>query len=306
MNPPAYVLVTPVRDEIRTIRRTIESVLRQTCLPREWVIVSDGSTDGTNAVVESASRNVPWIRLLVLPFRPERSFAAVVRALETGVRAIESKEHGYLGLLDADVEFGAEYFERLIRHFEVNARLGMAGGVVVDDGRRQARLPRNALDVPGAVQFFRRECFASLGPLIPLPEGGWDCVTCVVARMRGYETRLVPELAVTHLKPRNVAEGSVLRRQWQLGGRDYALGYAPWFAIAKWLGRVSEPPVLAGAAAAIVGYAHALLRGRPALVPRDVVAFLRREHRDRLWRALTRRRAPAGVPPADRGSAGAP
>ena len=41
---PNYVLVTPVRDEEATIGRTIASVTAQTIPPREWVIVSDGST----------------------------------------------------------------------------------------------------------------------------------------------------------------------------------------------------------------------------------------------------------------------
>ncbi len=43
MNPNfSYVLVTPVRNEEATIGRTIESVVHQTVLPAEWVIVSDG------------------------------------------------------------------------------------------------------------------------------------------------------------------------------------------------------------------------------------------------------------------------
>ena len=82
----SYVLVTPVRDEEATIGRTIESVLRQTALPREWVIVSDGSTDCTDDIVRRAAERNPWIRLLRLDPRPGRSFAAVVHNTETGIR----------------------------------------------------------------------------------------------------------------------------------------------------------------------------------------------------------------------------
>ena len=290
---PTYVLVTPVRDEVKTVGRTIESVVRQTCLPKEWVIVSDGSTDGTNEVIESASLERPWIRLLKLPARPGRSFAAVVENTELGVAALECRHFDYLGLLDADVEFPADYYERVIRHFEENPRLGLGGGVVIDIGSGRFRLPRNCLDVPGAVQFFRRECFASLGPLYQVPEGGWDGLTCVVARMNGFETRLFPELVVKHLKPRNVAEGGVFARQWQLGERDYAVGYGPGFAAAKWLARAVDSSTLLGAMAALLGYAGAALRGRPRVVPREVIDFMRKEQHDRLRRILVRRSANA-------------
>ena len=42
-----YVIVTPVRDEQKHIATTIAAVASQTILPREWIIVNDGSTDLT-------------------------------------------------------------------------------------------------------------------------------------------------------------------------------------------------------------------------------------------------------------------
>ena len=282
MKTPAYVLVTPVRDEVATVARTIQAVTGQTHLPQEWVIVSDGSSDGTDEVVESAAMERPWIRLLKLPARPGRSFAAVVKNTEAGIAALKSVDYDYLGLLDADIEFQSDYYEKLLRHFQDSPRLGLGGGVVVDVGSRAAA-PRNLADVPGAVQFFRRECFTSLGPLYQIPEGGWDCLTCVVARMNGFDTRLFPELVVNHLKPRNAAEGGLFRRHWQLGQRDYALGYAPEFAVARWFARALVPsPGPLGALAALLGYAGAGLRGLPRVIPSDVVAFLRKEQRARL------------------------
>ena len=198
-----YVLVTPVRDEEATIGRTIESVLKQTMLPREWVIVSDGSTDNTDAMVRQASEAHPWIRLLPLAPRAARSFAAVVHNTQAGIHHLNVREYGYLGLLDADVTFQADYYEQLIRRFEANPTLGLAGGVVIDVGLPRDGYPRNRIDVPGAVQFFRRECFERIGGLTPIPEGGWDAMTCATARMNGYQTRLFTDLVVDHLKPRH-------------------------------------------------------------------------------------------------------
>ena len=46
-----YVLITPARNEAAFIEQTIKSVLAQTVHPVRWVIVSDGSTDGTDEIV---------------------------------------------------------------------------------------------------------------------------------------------------------------------------------------------------------------------------------------------------------------
>lgn len=280
----SYVLVTPVRDERTTIGRTIDAVVRQTVLPREWVIVSDGSTDGTDDVVSEAALQHLWIRLLPRSPRPGRSFAAVVQNTETGIRALQCADYTHLGLLDGDVDFQPDYFERLLNKFACEPRLGLAGGVVIDPGRPRDRFPMNRIDVPGAVQMFHRECFEQLGGLVAVPEGGWDALTCAMARMRGYETRLCTDLIVDHLKPRNVSHGAPLRRLWQLGARDHAMGYDPVFELLKCAGRVNEPPYVAAAVARWLGFCAAAARRRSRVVPPDVIAFVRHEQRQRLRR----------------------
>ena len=277
-----YVLVTPVRDEEATIGRTIASVVAQTVRPREWVIVSDGSTDGTDGIILAAAAEHPWIRLLPLTPRPGRSFAAVVLNTERGIRHLQCGDYAFLGLLDSDVEFQPDYFEEIIRRFVAEPSLGLAGGVVIDVGLPRDRFPRNRIDVPGAVQFFRRECFEAIGGLVPVPEGGWDGLTCAMARMRGYRTRLFTDLVVDHLKPRNVSQGGVVRRKWQMGVRDYVLGYHPLFELVKCVSRLPDRPLLIGAAAWWVGYVGSALARRQRMIAPDVVAHIRQEQMERV------------------------
>lgn len=286
--PRSYVLVTPVKDEVGTIGRTINAVAGQTVIPLEWVIVSGGSTDGTDDLVSQAAAVHPWIRLVVIPADSQgRSFSTVVRNTERGVKALSCRDYGYIGLLDADVEFTPDYFETVIRQFESNPRLGLAGGNVIDKGTPRDSVPRNLQDVPGAVQFFRRDCFDTLGRLIAVPEGGWDALTCAVARMNGYETRLLTDIVVDHLKPRNISQGNVFWRNWQIGARDYALGYDPVFAFVKAAGRFFTPPFAIGAVAAWLGFCAAVSQRRPRVVPAPVLAHLRSEQRQRLRQQLT-------------------
>jgi biofilm PGA synthesis N-glycosyltransferase PgaC len=286
MDNRSYVLVTPVKNEAATIGQTIRSVVRQTLPPREWLIVSDGSTDDTDRIIGDAAVRHPWIRLLRLPARSGRCFSAVVRNTETGIGQLACGDYRYLGLLDGDVMFQEDYYNRLIDRFEIEPRLGIAGGAVIDPGHSRNRFPRNLMDVPGAVQFFRRECFESLGGLIALPEGGWDGLTCAIARMNGYQTRLFTDLVVDHLKPRNISQGGALQRKWQMGVRDHALGYHPLFEAIKCLGRTGERPLLLGALAWWLGYASSTIRQRPRRIGTQLVNHVRAEQIQRLKNIL--------------------
>ena len=82
---PGYVLVTAARNEAEFIELTIKSVVAQTIRPLKWVIVSDGSTDGTDEIVRSYARDYPWIDLVRMPARRERHFAGKAYAFNTGL-----------------------------------------------------------------------------------------------------------------------------------------------------------------------------------------------------------------------------
>jgi glycosyltransferase involved in cell wall biosynthesis len=63
---PFFSIVTPVYNRPRLIRRAIESILRQELTDWEMIVVDDGSTDDTPAVVaEYADRNVRLIKAAV-------------------------------------------------------------------------------------------------------------------------------------------------------------------------------------------------------------------------------------------------
>lgn len=297
MQSPRYVLVTPARNEERTLGETIESVIRQTVTPAEWIIVSDNSTDKTDEIVKAYAARHPFIRLLRRDNRSTRNFASVVFAVEEGISALKVRDYDFIGLLDADVRFGARYFEEVLARFKADPRLGMAGGLVTDvcEGQRRRNL-QSLREVAGAVQLFRRSCFESLGGLLAIPEGGWDTVTCVRARMNSYRTCTFPELEVDHLKPRNVAEGNLVRRFYQLGVREYALGNHPLFEMAKCAYRLFEYPYVLGGLMRFCGYSICCLRRRQRMLPAEVLAHIRHEQLSRL---LRRKDSSPALAPAD-------
>jgi len=80
----SYALVTPARNEAEFIELTLQSVVKQTKAPLRWIIVSDGSTDGTDQIVQQYAQLHPWIELLRLEGGEGRNFARKARAFSSG------------------------------------------------------------------------------------------------------------------------------------------------------------------------------------------------------------------------------
>jgi GT2 family glycosyltransferase len=127
--------------------------------------------------------------------------------------------------------------------------------------------------------------------LLAIPEGGWDAITCVRARMEGFRTVTFPGMVVDHLKPRNSAKGNWFRRYAQLGARDYALGGHPLFQLAKCASRWREQPALLASAARLCGYAGRFLKGPKPYPPPPVLTYMRREQLKRMTSIFCRTRS---------------
>src|SRR5215510_12905641 len=129
-----YVLITPAHNEEAFIEKTIESMIRQTVPPVKWVIVDDGSTDRTPEIVSRNIVGYPWIEMVRLPQRRDRSFAGKVHAFNVGYERIKGLRYNIIGNLDADISFERDHFEFLARKFSEDPALGVAGTVFREEG----------------------------------------------------------------------------------------------------------------------------------------------------------------------------
>src|SRR6266540_4974529 len=123
-----YALVTPARDEAASLRLLATCVIGQTVRPQAWVVVDNGSTDETPAVVQALAREYPWITLLEsAPTSSAEPGLPIVRAFHAGLAAL-SQPVGVVVKLDADVSFEDDYFEKLLAAFDADSTLGIASG----------------------------------------------------------------------------------------------------------------------------------------------------------------------------------
>jgi len=281
----SYVLITPARNEEAFIGKTIESVVNQTVRPQRWVIVDDGSTDQTAAIVLQWVERHPWIKLVQRPPHLDRSFAAKVWAFNAGYEYLKGVEYEVIGNLDADVSFDADYLEFLLHRFEEDPSLGVAGTTFVEEGYDSSRDSFEGQNhVAGGCQLFRRQCFEEIGGFIPNKAGGVDWIAVTTARMKGWRTRSFKEKYFLHRRPLGTAERGALAAMFSYGEKDYYLGGHPVWQLFRVLYRMTKKPLVFGGMALLAGYTWAFLWRMKRPVTRELMRFHRREQMAKLSR----------------------
>ncbi len=110
-------------NEENNIERTIRSIFRQKCMVAEVedvLVVSSGSTDGTNGIVRRLSEEFPQVRLIEQVRREGKNSAINL--------LFENKKTEVMVFLNADNVFeSAESLDRLILPFR-DEKVGMVGG----------------------------------------------------------------------------------------------------------------------------------------------------------------------------------
>jgi len=276
-----YVLITPARNEERFVAKTLESMVAQTLLPERWVIVDDGSTDQTPEIVQRYAVHYPWMQLVRLPQRADRSFARKVHAFNAGLERLRTLEFEVIGNLDADLSFDSDYLEFLMRKFSEDPRLGVAGTPFVENGYDSARDSFEGENhVAGGCQLFRRQCFEEIGGYIGNPAGGVDWIAVTTARMKGWKTCSFPEKRFHHYRSLGTAERGMIASAFSYGEKDYYLGGSPVWQLFRVCYQSAKHPV--GGLALLAGYCWAALRRMKRPVSRELMCFHRREQMKKL------------------------
>jgi biofilm PGA synthesis N-glycosyltransferase PgaC len=285
---PPYVLITPARNEEAFIEKTIESMIHQTHLPLEWVIVDDGSTDRTAEIVEGYTKRYPWIELVRRPHRKERNFAGKVHSFNDGFERVQHLPFRLIGNLDADISFEPEHFEFLTAKFTEDPTLGVAGTAYTQEGWDSTLDSfEGETSVHGACQLFRYQCFVDIGGYRANPAGGVDWIAVTTARMKGWKTRNYPDMRFHHYRLMGTAERSHVGAMFDYGEKDYFLGGSPVWQLFRVAYRATKKPVLFGGMALLCGYCWAALHRVKRPVSDELMRYHRREQMRKLRTILS-------------------
>lgn len=278
-----YVLITPAHNEEAFIEHTLRSITRQTLVPEKWVIVDDGSTDATASIVRAYLPAHPWIELLQMPRRRDRSFAAKVVSFDAGLGRVQGHPYEVLGNVDADTSFDDDHFEFLLARFREDPALGVAGTVFEEAGyRSDTDSFEGQHHVAGQCQLFRRRCFEDIGGYTPHRAGGIDWMAVTTARMRGWKTRSFREKTFFHHRRLGTADRGAFAAMFSYGEKDYYLGGHPVWQLFRVGYRLTKRPYLVGGLGLALGYTWAATRRTPRPVSPELMRFHRREQMAKL------------------------
>lgn len=282
-----YGLITPAKNEEAYIQKTIESIINQTIKPIKWVIVSDGSTDRTDEIVESYIQKHPFIQLIKKQADATRNFGAKVFAFRAGFEQMKNLDYDFIGNLDGDMGLDPDYYEKIFRKFEENKLLGIAGGVRMDYlGGKFIKIHSSRNSVAGGFQMFRRNCFEKIGGYIPIRYGGIDAAAEIMARMYGWQVHSFEDITAYHYKPTGSARTNIIKGKFQAGVKYYLLGYYPPFPIIRFAMRIYQRPYVIGSLVSIIGFLWASIRNYERPVSIEFVEHIRTEQKSRLKNIL--------------------
>lgn len=285
--PLTYVLITPARNEAEYIGLTLRSMAAQTLPPLKWVIVSDGSTDETDEIVRGYGDKYSWIELVRTPERKERHFAGKVEAFNAGYDKVKDLDFDVVGNLDADVSFGPEHFEFLIKKMSENPQLGVAGAPFREGSFQYDYRFSNVENVWGGCQLFRRKCFDAIGGYMPLKGGCIDHVAVLSARQHGWQTRTFTEKVCQHHRQMGTALQGTLKAKFKTGAKDHSVGNHPLWEAFRMAYQMKHPPYIVGGLALGLGYAWSMIRRAEVPLSPELVNFVQTEQMYRLRKFFT-------------------
>jgi glycosyltransferase involved in cell wall biosynthesis len=273
-----FIIISPVRNEEKYLKLTVDSMVKQTILPREWIMVNDGSTDGTEEMIKEYMAKYSWIKLLTLK---DRGYyfpgTGVVNVFNKGYEQISIKDWDFLVKLDVDLSFEETYFESLFKRFNDNPKLGIASGCTYLPVKDSWIQEFDQKDHPvGASKVYKRACWDQIGGMKPIP--GWDLADLLSAQMHGFETALFIDLKIKHYRPTGSRRAGIWSPKFLQGRFEYKHGYTFGYTLLKaFYNLFSRPPII-GSIAKVCGFIYARLKREDYLFDADMRAFLRKKH----------------------------
>jgi glycosyltransferase involved in cell wall biosynthesis len=218
-----YYIVIPAHNEANFISLTLDSIIHQTVLPKQVVVVNDNSTDNTTNIIKEYSKKYSFIGLINNPSENKHlPGSKVIKAFYKGYETLDSN-YDFIVKLDADIILPNNYFETIINHFNTDEKIGMAGGFAYIKKNESWVLENltNKDHIRGAFKAYRKECFLDIGKL--KPSMGWDTVDELLAQYHNWNIKTDEALKVKHLKPTGKTYNKTA--QYKQGEAFYKLDY---------------------------------------------------------------------------------
>ncbi|RKR14054.1 glycosyl transferase family 2 [Maribacter vaceletii] len=270
-----YYIVIPAHNEEQYISYTLDSILKQSLLPKKVIIVNDNSSDDTEKIINSyCLKSEFFTKLNTTSTKEHMPGSKVINAFYKGLELLDNS-YDFIVKLDADIILPENYFETIAYIFKTNPKVGIAGGFAYEetkDGKWLLNHPMNKDHVRGAFKAYSKTCFKAINGLKNAM--GWDTVDELLAQYHGFEIYTKDQLQVKHLRPTG---GAYNKKAKLLQGKAMrTLRYGFWITIIASLKMALKQKKSATFFHNLEGYRNAKKEKVPFLVSKEEGDFIRK------------------------------
>ncbi|GGW68845.1 glycosyl transferase family 2 [Winogradskyella epiphytica] len=224
-----FYIIIPAHNEEDYIAKTLESLVKQSLLPKALVVVNDNSTDNTQNIAEAYASKYSWISVVNSKSSDKHlPGSKIIHAFNKGLATLDTS-FDVICKFDADLIFPNNYLEKIAHHFQTNPKLGMASGFcyIEKNGEWILENLTNKDHIRGALKTYKKDCFNQIGQL--KPSMGWDTVDELLAKYNGWEILTDDSLHVKHLKPTGQSYNKASK--YLQGEAMYKMRYGFWITL---------------------------------------------------------------------------
>jgi len=264
-----HLIITPAKNEANYIENTIKSVINQSLLPIEWIIVDDGSTDNTKEVIEPYLQKYKWIKLICLENKSEERAGGgkVVKAFNRGYAEISDSNFDFITKLDADLTLPVTYFENISNALRVNPKLGICGGVCyVDNGQKLVKERADIYHVRGALKSIKKDCYVQIGGFKPVLH--WDGIDEYTARFYGWFVQSINEQVIHHRPTSNAYKPIKYNYRNGYAARQRRASFV--LSLLRSIHKIRTSPYFLNSIAYLYGYIMAIIKNEKNILTNDI------------------------------------
>ena len=133
-------IVTPLRNEKKNIDKLFDSISKQSIDIFLWVILENGSTDGSKKMLKQKRKpsNVSNMEILnikesSIEYALGENYARIVNfGFEYIIKKGDFNTIDYIGILDSDIFLERSYYQLLLDAFSKDICLGITSGIILN------------------------------------------------------------------------------------------------------------------------------------------------------------------------------
>ena len=189
------------RNEEKHIKLVLSSVVNQSITPTQVIIVDDASSDSTYRIIKQFSKiNKNWS--IFQRNKNDERYNSIVNTMKKSSEMIKN-EFNFLMVLDGDTILEEKYIEKILDEFELNLKLGIAGGILLSLNSNEQFQKLDDETVFGSNRIYSKKCWNEIneGQILNVRSIAWDTEHSIKAKIRGYEVKRFENVISKSIRP---------------------------------------------------------------------------------------------------------